>query len=242
MIDFYNKEYTYLSSDNNYVKRKFRDGNIFYDEYNLIFYEMWENSDYDSNGCIYQRYGCKIEKDDIVLDIGANIGLFTNRAIHDGASKVISIEPSKLSFRCLIDNTPDNVNLYKFAISDKTGYEILQTPSINNLGCASIFVTEGYQSYSYEKIYTTTIDDLYNNGILEKIDFIKIDTEGSEIKILKGMSNDTLNKMGVKKISIEFHDIHDNLLMDEILKRFVELGFKYFVLYCQTNKIINLYK
>jgi len=235
------KEYTVLSPEGVYVKRIFRDDNIIFDEYNLIYSEMWKNADYDSNGCIYQRHGCKIEKGDIVLDIGANVGLFTNRAAHDGASKIISVEPSKLSFKCLLDNLPDNAEAYKFAISDKRGVETLTTPNINHLGCATVSNID--ECYSTEKIYTTTIDDLYECGLIEKVDFLKIDTEGCEVKIFKGLSDSTIEKLGIRKIAFEFHDNLDQSLMEDLIhKRFVPMGFKFFVLFCTMNKIVNLWK
>ena len=49
-------------------------------------------------------YGTGIRRGDIVLDAGANVGVFTRKALWAGASKVIAIEPAPENLECLRRN------------------------------------------------------------------------------------------------------------------------------------------
>jgi hypothetical protein len=64
---------------------------------------------YDENE--YNRFGVKIEPGDIVLDCGANIGIFTNYALDMGASKVYSYEADGHVFEFYNKNV-NNPNVY----------------------------------------------------------------------------------------------------------------------------------
>ncbi|NES77587.1 MULTISPECIES: FkbM family methyltransferase [unclassified Okeania] len=62
---------------------------------------------------------------------------------------------------------------------------------------------------STEEIQTTTLDDFcYSEGISE-IDFIQIDTQGAELKILEG-AKEILKSFLLLKVEVEFTSIYDN--------------------------------
>ena len=48
-----------------------------------------------------------------------------------------------------------------------------------------------------------SLDAFIEKNNIEKIDFLKIDTEGSEWKILNGLSKENLSR--VRKVVMEFH-------------------------------------
>ena len=52
----------------------------------------------------YDRFGVKIESGDVVLDCGANVGIFAQYALDLGASKIYSYECDEPHFNCLIQN------------------------------------------------------------------------------------------------------------------------------------------
>lgn len=52
----------------------------------------------------YDRFGIKIELGDVVLDCGANVGIFAQYALDLGASKIYSYECDEPHFDCLIQN------------------------------------------------------------------------------------------------------------------------------------------
>lgn len=152
---------------------------------------------YDENE--YNRFGIKIEPNDIVLDCGANVGVFTNYALDMGASKVYSYEADKLTF-----------NYYQ--------------KNVNNDNVSSTLGMVGYEQIDLSKIK--------NQHGLNKIDFAKIDIEGSEWDLFKFISSEDLQS--VNKWAIEFHTFagHPTISMEDKKNRlwsFLELLEKFSV-------------
>ena len=81
----------------------------------------------------YNRFGIKIEKGDVVIDCGANIGIFSQYALDMGASKVIGYEPDDTSYQYYEKNLKSRkVDKIKSFIS-KGGVDIKRILSDNNL-------------------------------------------------------------------------------------------------------------
>lgn len=244
MEKYFKKDYTIIEKDQQFNKNNYYHLDSIIDTYSGIYFDMWKNKQILANGCIYQRFGCIIDQGDVVMDVGANIGMFTNRALYDGASKVICFEPLSLAYKCLIENTykEDKCELYRIGISDKEECQRILTPTnFENIGC-SFVGKNNINSFYSEKIYLNTIDNFYKIGLLEKVDFLKIDCEGYEFKVLNGMSNETLFNLGIKKISMEYHEEKLGVeIKNEIINRFTDLGFNYYVLDNGKNKIINFW-
>jgi len=132
-----------------------------------------------------------------VLDLGANIGFYTllARSIVGPKGKVIAFEPfphnANLLGRSLKENLFANVIVVQAAISDAVGKTFLYL--------SPDFISEhsllDYDKSSQKKIEVEvlTVDDYLEKMGNFKVDFIKMDIEGSETKALKDMKN-TLKK------------------------------------------------
>ena len=148
-----------------------------------------------------------IKKNSTVIDIGANIGYFTLLLAKlvgpDG--KVFSFEPDPNNFSILEKNVKingySNVILTQKAISDKTETTKLYLCKYSN-GMHRIYQSEICEGYV--EIESSKLDDFFEsvkfNG---NIDFIKIDTEGSEVNVIRGIKN-IINMNENIKILIEF--------------------------------------
>jgi FkbM family methyltransferase len=135
-----------------------------------------------------------IKEKDVVLDIGANIGLHALIAgkLSGPNGKVIAAEPVDYIYRRLKENieinNTRNITLLKKAFSDKTGTAEI-TISLegfdawNSLGGQSNMTGSRFKK---ETIETTTLDDFLADANTPTPDFIKIDTEGWEYNVLKG--------------------------------------------------------
>jgi len=136
-----------------------------------------------------------LPSDGVFIDIGANMGycslLMSKTVGEDG--KVFAIEPSERDFLRLVDNVSlnrlNNVNVYRLAISDKSGnVKISIAPeersSLNTLGTA--FSNKGIEELRTEEVIATTLDAFIKQEEIDRIDVIKMDIEGSEFKALKG--------------------------------------------------------
>ena len=132
-----------------------------------------------------------IRKDDIVLDIGANLGWYTTHiAKLLPIQKCYSFEPvpeifKKLNRNCLVNGITDKVSLHQCALGDSNGTIELHTfPDLPH-GHSSIS-TLGKSNYVTSNAPMYTLDTFIRDNNLSKIDFIKMDVEGAEMLVLTG--------------------------------------------------------
>ena len=131
----------------------------------------------------------------IVVDLGANVGYFTcllAKIVGEGG-KVFAFEPDprnlKLLRRNIQENDYKNVIIADKAVSDVNGSCTLYS-SQKKFGANRIFESKKNQTRDFIPIKSETIclDDYFEKqNLLKKIDFIKIDIEGSEFRAFNGM-------------------------------------------------------
>ena len=237
--NFYESEYFYLSKTNllNLGEIKNVEGPTMEiaDKYgwaHAIYHEIYNLQDY------YFERRKTINNGDVVVDLGGNIGVFNRWAYSQGASKVISFEPDKRYFEVLSMNSNPNSLLFNAAMSDKIGE--IDLYESNHLGGSNIFVSNSSNVKHYP-VRTYTLDYLFESKLVDKIDFLKIDIEGAEQLVLKGISDDNLRK--IKNIGMEYHHAHlgfDDELRDNMIKRLNNLGFHSYLLYLGNNNQLQL--
>jgi FkbM family methyltransferase len=131
-----------------------------------------------------------LQSGDCFLDIGANIGWFTvtgSRLVGD-RGRVLAVEPDLFNLRLLRRNLRlngcNNVEVFPVAVGDRPGKATLYRSS-DNQGDHQLAICSDRPDHV--RVRVTTIDQLLQKW-LQKVDFIKIDTQGSEAAILRGMS------------------------------------------------------
>ncbi len=130
----------------------------------------------------------------VLMDVGANIGHHTLFSAMR-ALRVLSFEPfMKVSQKLeqkIADNQLTNVTLFKCALGERNETAQYAKPPGHNTGTGSFISTE----HSRESIDLPIRngDELLAENKIEKVDFIKIDTEGFEPFVLKGLKK-TLEK------------------------------------------------
>jgi len=216
--------------------------------FQYMFNQIYFTNDYYTNGCIYERYGCVIQKGDIVLDAGASIGVFSNYAWEKGAGHVYSFEPGMDAFKCLIKNKPPQSTIFNAALGDKNSVTKLSVNTYKNMGGAPMYIDPMSgsllnQTERFNYVPIITIDSLFENGVFEKIDFLKINCEGTEREILQGISDHNLKR--IRKISLEFHgNILSESDSEQIMTRLTNNGFRSFQLFVGDGvyRIYNFWK
>jgi FkbM family methyltransferase len=136
---------------------------------------------------------------DVLLNIGANIGSYAY-AFKDKASKIICFEPSIELFECLRYNLGKyaDIELYNEAVSNTNeSYEIICLN--DNVGMTHIKVSETARR-------TTKTIDSYS---FDKVDFILIDCEGYEPKVLSGTQNTISKYRPILVIEINTHTLKE---------------------------------
>lgn len=134
----------------------------------------------------------EIKDGDTVVDVGANIGLFSClMAILAGPSgKVFSFEPDPGNVELLRKNIEENglqntITIVPAAASDRTG-KLKFFPS--GVHGALVHDSAGSASHKGEiEVEATRIDDVLSAAKVSAVQFIKMDIIGSEMKALKGM-------------------------------------------------------
>ena len=173
----------------------------------------------------------------IFWDIGANIGLYSIYAatLHKNI-EVVSFEPSTNNLRVLsrnvyINNLEQIIKINQMPLSDKVNEyatmnesEFIEGWSMATFRYENDFEGKELKPKQKYKIFGTSIDFLLDNKILEVPNYIKIDVDGIEHKILKGALNH-LDNHSIKSLSIE---INENFLeQTKAIKEIMETkGFK----------------
>ena len=195
---------------------------------------------------IYDRF-LKDKKDLVILDIGANVGLFTLYA-KDSASRIVSVEPTP-SHQHLFEKIAgkyENVELVKAALSNKDE-DINFYICNSNSTCNSLMERDG----DVVKVEGLTFESLLKKVNLEHVDFCKIDIEGSE---MIAITEETLRPV-YDKIDRMFIEVHatesgpnlrweDNLIdnrgkIEEVLKK---VGYKYEILPSFYQDTLHVFK
>ena len=145
-----------------------------------------------------------------IFDVGANIGQTTRTALeHFPQARVFAFEPLEETYRNLVNNVKaEKFFPHQLALSDEPGtapfyvYESnLLASTIPNANFQGKFNTKHVETI----VPVTTIDGFCAEHGIDRIDILKIDTEGADIKVLKGATG-MLGKGAIGMVLFEFND------------------------------------
>lgn len=140
---------------------------------------------------IQHQYADELLTDDsIVFDVGANVGVFSIVAARK-AKMVYAFEPGTGAYISMKKNVSfyPNVVPVKSAVGDYVGTNLLvnRGDSVSNVLADSKMRFE--KDGDSESVEVTTIDEFVERNGIERVDFIKADTEGYERQVLLGAKN-----------------------------------------------------
>jgi FkbM family methyltransferase len=187
------------------------------------------------NECYTLDINFDIYKDDIVFDIGANIGIFSIYAYLKGAKAVYSFEPIEEYYEYFLKNIHRNnidiskINIFLYAISDVDTKQIINISDCNE-GHTLFF--KNPNENSKRDIQVHTLRYVIDNLKIKQIDLLKIDCEGCEGNIINSIDEFTAKK--IKKVVMEYHNSISILKRDEIKEKLRKLNFNII-----KEKIIN---
>jgi FkbM family methyltransferase len=176
---------------------------------------------------LYTPDGWDLQAGGVVVDIGANIGVFSLLAAERQSSRVFAFEPYPENIRFLKQNVSANrmmnVTICESAVSDLSGWQRLYVNT--NPAGHSLYVTSAVDGGPDDvRIPTTTLPEIMDTNHLDRVDFLKIDCEGSEGAILLSTPADYLKRIG--RLAIEFHDNVSVIPHDEIQALLEQHGFR----------------
>ncbi len=172
----------------------------------------------------------------VFWDIGANIGLYSiYAAIKHKEIEIISFEPSVNNLRVLSRNIYKNkltnsIKIFQLALSEKENIfsnmnenEFIEGWSMSSFGDNINFEGGNFLPEHNYKIFGTNINYLLNNKILPFPNYIKIDVDGIEHKILNG-ANKHLSDTKIKSILVELNEDYPNQY-NSVLNLMSEINF-----------------
>lgn len=204
-----------------------------FDAFNYVWYENFCNYEHGANGCDYERQGCFIRPGDVVLDVGANVGVFSRRAEERGASRVIALEPVTPTHDVCVLNRGPKTEIYKLGLSDVTSFPefVLHTNFTHIGGGSSMTPGETREIIHRERALCLNVNEFFDSGLFDRVDFLKVDIEGGEYGVFREIRDEHLLKM--RCVALELHSIFDDVqeYQDALVARLQSLGFFTFVLY-----------
>ena len=132
-----------------------------------------------------------VQAGDVAMDIGANVGRYTVKLAElvGPEGHVFSIEPYLKTFRTLsrvvLCCPHRNVTLINGAASDTSGFLWLQVPR-DAKGRENMYEAHVTKEANGLRVFSFPVDAL---GIPGKVTFCKVDVEGHELEVLRGMQN-----------------------------------------------------
>ena len=167
---------------------------ISYPVYKILYYSFKKKQD-AFEIALLKRF---IKQGDIVLDIGANVGFYSEiiSELTGPQGEVHSFEPDPVNFGHLADSCKKRPNVFpnNMAVSNEPGELKLFTSKFLNVDHRTYPVENYGESFT---VKAETIDH-YLNG--KKVDFIKMDIQGAELFALRGMKNTLMANKDIKLI------------------------------------------
>jgi FkbM family methyltransferase len=157
---------------------------------NIQEWESWLAPQIKNNVDLVTSY---LNKGDVFVDVGANTGLFTEMVLNnigeEFLSNLILFEPVPYLFDECKNKFGNNKNIIvnELALGDEK-CETTILASNQNLGYNKIY-KEGMEIHSHEKytIKCVTFSDWAFDNKIEKVNFIKVDAEGHDVNVIRGM-------------------------------------------------------
>ncbi|HLB41793.1 MAG TPA: FkbM family methyltransferase [Gammaproteobacteria bacterium] len=156
------------------------------------------------------------KKEDTLLDIGANVGIYSLYAASRG-HKIVSIEPDALNFALLNLNIKDNefnrqITAFPYSVHEKSKPSILNIHRYYWGGTASSFDRSlDWKGENMSPVFKQGSPGISVDDFIEGCNFfpnhIKIDIDGNEFLVLCGATK-TLNNPNCKSVLIELFEGH----------------------------------
>ncbi len=172
---------------------------------------------------------------EVLVDIGANVGMYTIWAAKTRGVRVFAFEPEAQNYALLnrnivLNGLGEQVKAYCLGLSDQAGYSELHLSdlsiggSCHSLGERVDFKHEPMHPVFSQGCISARLDDLVTAGVVPVPDHIKIDVDGIEHKIIAG-ARGVLADRKVRSLLVETNqNLADHRQM---VKEVESLGYRY---------------
>ena len=156
-----------------------------------------------------------IEPGSVLLDVGANVGMYTIFAAVISEARVFAFEPESQNYGLLCrnivgNNLSDRVTAFCCALSDEAKFSTIHLSdftiggSCHSFDEARDFRLEEKKFPFIQGCFSARIDQLIADGVMPVPNHIKLDVDGFEHKVING-APETLKKADVRSLIIEIN-------------------------------------
>lgn len=133
---------------------------------------------------VYTRHpNMTIKTGDVVLDIGAHIGIFSRFSAVCGSDRVIGFEMNPMFFSCLKQNVRKEDDVFNCVLLDK---------NLSKFKLENDVLVNGFD-----------LNHFFNGGLFKYINFMKIDVMGKELDLIRSIHKNVYNS--INKISLRIY-------------------------------------
>ena len=182
-------------------------------ERDILAWVIWELA----GQSVYESGEVVLHPGDTVIDCGAHVGVFTRYALNRGAARVVAVEPDPQNLICLEANLAEEIASGKVTLirgglwNEET---VLPLGQDKGNSASRSFV------YSYEQqvegIPVFPLDKIVADQNLDRVDFVKMDIEGSERVALKGAVN-TIERFKPRMAICTYHLPDDSRVIPRLV-------------------------
>jgi FkbM family methyltransferase len=176
------------------------------------FSDIWYHSS-------YTKY-CSIPSEAVVVDVGANVGVFSLFAARR-ARKVYALEPASSNFSLLTQNVrlANNIQPLQLACGARDREGLL------DLSGLPVTFSLKTSSSAAESVRVISLESLFAQYDILQCDFLKLDCEGAEFEIILDSAPSVLRR--IRRIVMEYHDhLSDGFTHRHLSEKLQSLGFK----------------
>ena len=182
----------------------------------MAFTHVWMIQEYSDDNF-------SINNDDVIIDVGAHIGLFAlfaSQFCKNG--KIFCYEPIKENYKILIENIEMNQiqNIFpnNLAVTKKTSR--VKIFLNDDQSGHSMFI----QNKNFVEVDSKSLSDIFIDNGIKECDFLKLDCEGAEYEIIESLPSDLFTK--INKTAIEYHMVDTKPeLLEQLINKFKQFSF-----------------
>ena len=190
-------------------------------------------------------YNVLVDKNSVVADIGANIGL-ASLWFSEKSERCYAFEPSPTTFKFLKENLEvacaKNVVASNLGLGSKNENLTITFSKSNRSGAFVSNTTKLSGGYISEDIKITTLDSFFKN-MDDKPNFLKIDVEGYETEVIKGASDliSSCKPTVVMELNVFCLDVLHRICVPDYIDKMKSVFPVLFAIDSNNKSILNLH-
>jgi len=164
----------------------------------------------------------------VFYDIGANIGMYSVYSLmNHPLTSIYSFEPEPHTYALIkktLESTTGEYHLYNVAIGPKNEERKIYTSSLNDGGHS--FSNEGFDKdeSKFSLVKIVNLDNFRSKESIPLPDVVKIDVEGFELEVLRGMKQTIIDARPIMQIESNNNDLANQKDFWNFMKDFEAYG------------------